>query len=687
MPVVACDCGKNLRVPDEYVGKRLQCPACGSVQRVEDRTAGGTALATVETVRVRCDCGKRFRVDAAYAGRVGKCPGCGEKVAIPAPEYDPIAAPDPDEPPLGSRIDAMLARKKAAAEAEDAAPKKGKKGKKKAGSMVPAMFLLGVVFAAAAGAAYYFLFMQDGTSGPITKGPETNTQSQSRPGDGDAAQALALVPGDAAAFATVRVGDLVTTNLAKEILALLPEPATRNLKQFEDAVGLTLADLDRVVVVAPTLGSLLAVAGMGPQAEPDVYVVVTSRNPFDQKKLLALLGPGTMSASHNGKAISARGRAGLYFHGETAVAVGLLPGLYKAIDQAVQPRTDGPLAALVADAGTHHLALGVIPPAEQMAMLRQDLPKEAEPFLALLDAQSVRLFADVTAAPAVDLDLAAGFPDAAKAEAAKAALDGLKRAAGGLVAGAKGVPAEVGKALDGMAVAQDGTTARVSASVPIDPKAIKAAFDQVGGSAAKITSQNNLKQIGLAIHSHESATGALPAWATADAQRKPLLSWRVAILPYLEQDPLYRQIRLNEPWDSEHNKQFHDKMPKVFEMPGKPAEAGKTYYQAFVGRGAIFGKDAAQPTRFAQIKDGASNTLLAVEAATPVNWMEPKDIDFAAGPNGFAPEGKVGGHFPGGFHALFADGSVRFLPLTVPAKDLQALITAAGAEVVPPRTP
>src|SRR5687767_4573167 len=134
MPVVTCDCGKNLRVPGEYVGKRLKCPGCGTVQRVE----AATATATAEAVVVACDCGKRFRVDAAYAGRKGKCPACGDKVTIPGPDRDPIAEPDPDAPPLGSRIDAMLARKKAEAAARDdadATPKKGKKGKKKAGSM------------------------------------------------------------------------------------------------------------------------------------------------------------------------------------------------------------------------------------------------------------------------------------------------------------------------------------------------------------------------------------------------------------------------------------------------------------------------------------------------------------------------------------------------------------------------
>jgi prepilin-type processing-associated H-X9-DG protein len=74
--------------------------------------------------------------------------------------------------------------------------------------------------------------------------------------------------------------------------------------------------------------------------------------------------------------------------------------------------------------------------------------------------------------------------------------------------------------------------------------------------------------------------------------------------------------------------------------------------------------------------------LLVIESATPVNWMEPKDIDFTPGPNGFAPAGKVGTHFPGGFNALFCDGSVRFLPLTITAQDFLGAITMAGGEVI-----
>src|SRR5438445_25177 len=75
--------------------------------------------------------------------------------------------------------------------------------------------------------------------------------------------------------------------------------------------------------------------------------------------------------------------------------------------------------------------------------------------------------------------------------------------------------------------------------------------------------------------------------AIDDAAGKPLLSWRVMLLPYLEQAPLYHQFRFNEPWDSEHNKKLLQHMPAVYAAPGiKTKEPGMTYYQGFVGKGA-----------------------------------------------------------------------------------------------------
>ena len=86
---------------------------------------------------------------------------------------------------------------------------------------------------------------------------------------------------------------------------------------------------------------------------------------------------------------------------------------------------------------------------------------------------------------------------------------------------------------------------------------------------------NNLKQIGLAMHNYHDVHRTLPPAYHADASDRPLLSWRVLILPYLEQDALYREFHLNEPWDSDHNKKLIERIPAVYQSPGSAAGPGR----------------------------------------------------------------------------------------------------------------
>jgi RNA polymerase sigma factor (sigma-70 family) len=204
-------------------------------------------------------------------------------------------------------------------------------------------------------------------------------------------------------------------------------------------------------------------------------------------------------------------------------------------------------------------------------------------------------------------------------------------------------------------------------------------------AAARALSVNNLKQIGLAMHNFADSNGGFPAAAICDDDNKPLLSWRVAILPYIEQEALYREFRLNEPWDSAHNKALIAKMPKLYAPVGREAQnakPGTTFYQAFVGGGALF--DVAMPRPLAKIADGTSYTLLIVEGSDPVTWTQPTDIGFD---KNAADPPKVGGAlFEGGFNAGFADGSVRFIKDTIDPRTLKALITANGGEVFDPQS-
>ena len=100
---------------------------------------------------------------------------------------------------------------------------------------------------------------------------------------------------------------------------------------------------------------------------------------------------------------------------------------------------------------------------------------------------------------------------------------------------------------------------------------------------------NNLKQIGLAMHNYQSANNAFPRPAITDKQGKALLSWRIAILPYIEQQELYNKFKLDEPWDSPHNKALLKEMPSTYVCPSRAAgEPFTTTYQVFTGKGALF---------------------------------------------------------------------------------------------------
>lgn len=206
------------------------------------------------------------------------------------------------------------------------------------------------------------------------------------------------------------------------------------------------------------------------------------------------------------------------------------------------------------------------------------------------------------------------------------------------------------------------------------------AVQKVRDAAARAQSQNNLKQMVLAMHNHNDAYGKLPAAAICDPRGKPLLSWRVAILPLIEQQGLYSQFKLDEPWDSPHNKPLLALMPKTYQLPGDTTTPpDHTYYHVFVGNGAAFElrRGLSIPGDF---PDGTSNTILIVEADNAVPWTKPEDIPFD--PNGPLPP--LGKHHSRIFLAGLGDGSVRSIPQGVSPATLKAAITRNGNDVLGP---
>ncbi len=197
-------------------------------------------------------------------------------------------------------------------------------------------------------------------------------------------------------------------------------------------------------------------------------------------------------------------------------------------------------------------------------------------------------------------------------------------------------------------------------------------------AARRSQSANNLKQIGLAMLNYDATHKVLPARANFDKEGKPLLSWRVHILPYLEQENLYKEFHLDEPWDSDHNRQLIPQMPRVYQNPSALPAPGKAHYLAVCGKGLMF--EGQKGRSLADIRDGTSNTIMVVEANgdRAVIWTKPDDWEL----NADQPLAGLGSAHPGGFQVVFADGSVRFIAKTIDHGVFRALLTIAGGEPV-----
>jgi len=198
---------------------------------------------------------------------------------------------------------------------------------------------------------------------------------------------------------------------------------------------------------------------------------------------------------------------------------------------------------------------------------------------------------------------------------------------------------------------------------------------------------NNLKQIGLAFHNYAQINGHFPSPALLGGEQKNFpYSWRVALLPYLDQDALYRQYHFDEPWDGPRNRLLIGSMPAVYSVPGPdgtPSSKTNSSYYVFSGAATALGAPWVaggknDEATFARITDGVSNTILAVEWQGNTPWTKPDDIPFDLG----AAIPALGGFWPEGFNVLIADGSVRMFKKEIDPNTLKAFITRAGGEVI-----
>jgi hypothetical protein len=226
---------------------------------------------------------------------------------------------------------------------------------------------------------------------------------------------------------------------------------------------------------------------------------------------------------------------------------------------------------------------------------------------------------------------------------------------------------------------------------------------QTAGNRSR--SFNHLKMLGIAMHNYHDVYGHFPPQAIRDKSGKALLSWRVALLPYLDEESLYKEFHLDESWDSEHNRRLLERIPDVFASPlldSALRAKGITNYLAPLSKAPpsvaataaddsqkplvngtnemIF--DVVQGTQIRRITDGTSNTIMVLEVdpKAGVPWTKPDDLvidernpleHLHCGPQA-------------GFASAFADGSARFIKDTVKAQTLMHLLQMNDGQPIGP---
>jgi Protein of unknown function (DUF1559) len=523
---------------------------------------------------------------------------------------------------------------------------------------------------------------------------------------------LAAVPGNALGFVHVRVAEVWKTDAMADIR-----------KVFDKAGAKAVGELDAQFVPAPSTIERVTMVLL-PGAKPDdvsLTTILAFSRPFDPDAVRkAYLGKAE-EKKVNGKTYYVDGRAGIAVHfldaNTLAFADGdMLPAFLQAMGVA-----EGVLKADVSAAAGRQFTAAV-------NVKKLPIPKDVtdgvpDTLRAALAAEKLTATVEFGNEAKVSLGIGFASADAAAAgdkalrkaaEVGRQALQEPRREAEQLLLGRKKGAGprsldELPQAIGGLAglgmlnyadelltdlpLKQDGATLVMTTQVPAWMKQYVAvstasaalllpAVQKVRASAARLQSTNNLKQIGLALHNYHDVNGTFPPAAITDGKGKKLLSWRVAILPYIEQDNVYKLFKLDEPWDSKNNKKASDIAIKTYVDPRAPADKDKmnhTHYKVFAGKGTMF--DGDKGLKFADVTDGTSNTVMVAAGGTSVPWAKPDDFEFDA-------EKKLP-DLMGPFDLLLVamgDGSVRAIrPDAVKDFDkvMKLLIQRADGEVIP----
>ena len=527
---------------------------------------------------------------------------------------------------------------------------------------------------------------------------------------------LAMVPADAVGFVHIRLADLWKNEMFSGLR-----------KTWERAGAKAIGTLDSQFVPAPSSidRATAFVLLDDPAKEPQVFGIIAFSKPFAPAKVATAYLPKAERKIVAGKVVYSDANLGIEvtFPDNRHVLIGQAGSLEGYF--ARPPAKDGPLSGAIKLAATRPVvAAANIAALPIPAGALNEVPENVRP---ILKAELLMIALDL--GEHAKLEVRASYKDGAAADDAEKAVRALvdlgrqqiakqiKEFEGKLYdpkietpRSAQDLPEALGAVFalgalgrvddllaDPKLIGREGKDLAFTATMPKELVASVGGFGAIGiglllpavqkvrAAAGRSQSSNNLKQIGLAVHNYESAYGHLPT-DIVDKNGKAILSWRVAILPFLEQDNLYRNMKMDEPWDSDNNSKWSKAVIKTYLSPLDPNVVnglgkdgyGTTNYLGVKGPGAGF--ESGKKLKFTDFTDGLSNTVIVVESADAVAWAKPGDYPFdpkkplpklnAVGKNDVC-------------QMLLGDGSVRAVNVkAVSEKTLKAAFTRGGGEVL-----
>ncbi len=527
---------------------------------------------------------------------------------------------------------------------------------------------------------------------------------------------LDLVPRDAAGFYHVRGADLWKTDALADLRYLLDRAGPEAYKTFLKKVGPDPSLIDRVTVVALTPQAL---GEPFPTADPEAVsalVIVRTSKPYDRLQVRKLLGQREKVYRRHLYHFNEDLWSGLALIDAQTFVIGSEDALIQFFDRRVIAAADGPLQeALEAAAGSHVLTVGLNPRLLGKQPGAQQLPP---PLLKLLDARCATFTLDM--AKELRLAVRLSYANDNDAQAGEKAMrDALAMARGALLMPiqkleeelkkptedspvadyaqgvsllvALGLMREIDAQLKNLAVLRQGPAISLAVTskrndvvtlyavslgaITTIGARVSATFQTVGNmlGGGKDPAEQHLKKLAEAMEKYHQDKGSYPPPATYDKDGRPLLSWRVALLPYLGEEALYKEFHLDEPWDSLHNKKLLKRLPQSLKGPSHWSR-NKTTDLVFTGDATPF-----VPRKGVQKPDiaGPSILLVLADSHNAVYWSKPADLSYADN----QPVPKLFGKYGfGQVKVLLANGTVKTLDQQTDEETLRSMIRRAGGK-------